>query len=484
MGSVLPNVRASWLHGERPEWASNRWVHLQGGADSGQCLKLLGVKYGIHPLALEDALATQPQRSKAARFDGHLFLLFPSVAVRWRSQQQAQQQSASSSSSTAPSSESPPLATGVKGAARRLFSSNTQRAASDPSVLSAAAAASSSSSASRLTLDISLVSIVLLTPACDTIITATAPERVGDRSNATAAAAFAHVNRKLRLGYSLLRQSSCVLLLHRLLDALVDEIGPASDALDVEIKASLKAIREAGARGRRLHEPAVEEMHDLQQEAHRLLATVLPLPRVVGHVRAQLASMSSGGPSKSGSESVAGCHHSGSPRGRRYGGGTRAPPPASDATLGTSRAGGTATPPVVGGEAAEKRPPFGIHDEDERALMHDLEDRLETEIFRLQGIVAAGERLSDELRRGIDLETNRVLSTLTIISSIFVPGNFLAAVWGMNFDEMPELHWKYGYWIFWVLLIFVWTCFFLYFKLDLRRPAEHQRPTHSVGGLQ
>ena len=54
----------------------------------------------------------------------------------------------------------------------------------------------------------------------------------------------------------------------------------------------------------------------------------------------------------------------------------------------------------------------------------------------------------------------------------------------MNFDEMPELHWKYGYWIFWVLLIFVWTCFFLYFKLDLRRPAEHQRPTHSVGGLQ
>ena len=53
--------------------------------------------------------------------------------------------------------------------------------------------------------------------------------------------------------------------------------------------------------------------------------------------------------------------------------------------------------------------------------MHDLEDRLETEIFRLQGIVASGERLGDELRRSIDLETNRVLSTLTIISSIFVP---------------------------------------------------------------
>ena len=55
-------------------------------------------------------------------------------------------------------------------------------------------------------------------------------------------------------------------------------------------------------------------------------------------------------------------------------------------------------------------------------------------------VYAGGERLGDELRRSIDLETNRVLHTLTVVSTIFVPGNFLAAVWGMNFDDMPELH--------------------------------------------
>ena len=47
-------------------------------------------------------------------------------------------------------------------------------------------------------------------------------------------------------------------------------------------------------------------------------------------------------------------------------------------------------------------------------------------------------------------------------------GNFLAAVWGMNFDEMPELHWKYGYVTFWIVLVLVWLAFFVYFKCVVR----------------
>ncbi|MBL4720573.1 MAG: magnesium transporter CorA family protein [Alphaproteobacteria bacterium] len=45
--------------------------------------------------------------------------------------------------------------------------------------------------------------------------------------------------------------------------------------------------------------------------------------------------------------------------------------------------------------------------------------------------------------------TNRVVDRLTIVSLIFLPLNFLAAVYGMNFDIMPELQWKYGYLAFW-----------------------------------
>ncbi|MDA0215121.1 MAG: magnesium/cobalt transporter CorA [Planctomycetota bacterium] len=38
-----------------------------------------------------------------------------------------------------------------------------------------------------------------------------------------------------------------------------------------------------------------------------------------------------------------------------------------------------------------------------------------------------------------------VTKVLTMIATIFIPITFIAGVYGMNFDFMPELHWKYGY---------------------------------------
>lgn len=40
---------------------------------------------------------------------------------------------------------------------------------------------------------------------------------------------------------------------------------------------------------------------------------------------------------------------------------------------------------------------------------------------------------------------NRVMKTLTVIASIFIPLTFIAGVYGMNFTHMPELQWKFGY---------------------------------------
>lgn len=42
---------------------------------------------------------------------------------------------------------------------------------------------------------------------------------------------------------------------------------------------------------------------------------------------------------------------------------------------------------------------------------------------------------------------NNVMRLLTIISTIFIPLSFIAGVYGMNFDNMPELHWQNGYFI-------------------------------------
>ncbi|MDO8971732.1 MAG: CorA family divalent cation transporter, partial [Saprospiraceae bacterium] len=42
---------------------------------------------------------------------------------------------------------------------------------------------------------------------------------------------------------------------------------------------------------------------------------------------------------------------------------------------------------------------------------------------------------------------NNVMRLLTVISTIFIPLSFIAGIYGMNFDNMPELQWRYGYFI-------------------------------------
>lgn len=41
--------------------------------------------------------------------------------------------------------------------------------------------------------------------------------------------------------------------------------------------------------------------------------------------------------------------------------------------------------------------------------------------------------------------TNEVVRVLTLISTVFIPLTFIVGVYGMNFDYMPELHWRWGY---------------------------------------
>ena len=48
--------------------------------------------------------------------------------------------------------------------------------------------------------------------------------------------------------------------------------------------------------------------------------------------------------------------------------------------------------------------------------------------------------------------TNRIVSRLTIFSMIFLPLSFLAGVYGMNFEVLPELGWRYSYLVFWILV--------------------------------
>jgi magnesium transporter len=40
---------------------------------------------------------------------------------------------------------------------------------------------------------------------------------------------------------------------------------------------------------------------------------------------------------------------------------------------------------------------------------------------------------------------NVVMKVLTMIATIFIPLTFIVGIYGMNFDHMPELRWRWGY---------------------------------------
>ncbi|WP_027395109.1 magnesium/cobalt transporter CorA [Aquimarina latercula] len=72
--------------------------------------------------------------------------------------------------------------------------------------------------------------------------------------------------------------------------------------------------------------------------------------------------------------------------------------------------------------------------------------------------------LMDMYMTTISNKMNEVMKVLTIIASIFIPLTFLAGIYGMNFENIPELKFKYGYYVLWGIMIFVFFGLLYYFR--------------------
>lgn len=75
-----------------------------------------------------------------------------------------------------------------------------------------------------------------------------------------------------------------------------------------------------------------------------------------------------------------------------------------------------------------------------------------------------GASLMDLYLSQVSNKMNNVMKVLTVISVIFMPLTFVAGIYGMNFDNMPELHWKYGYYAIWLIMIFLVITMLFWFK--------------------
>ena len=102
--------------------------------------------------------------------------------------------------------------------------------------------------------------------------------------------------------------------------------------------------------------------------------------------------------------------------------------------------------------------------ESTKIYLRDLYDHviqvIETiEIFRdmMSGIL-------DVYLSSISNKMNEVMQFLTIIGTIFIPLTFVAGIYGMNFQYMPELTWKWGYFAVLVLMAVIGGALLCYFR--------------------
>jgi magnesium transporter len=71
--------------------------------------------------------------------------------------------------------------------------------------------------------------------------------------------------------------------------------------------------------------------------------------------------------------------------------------------------------------------------------------------------------LEMELTRA-SLRMNQTMKALTLIATVFIPLTFIVGVYGMNFDHMPELHWRWAYPVLWALMIAIGVGMAVWFK--------------------
>ena len=72
--------------------------------------------------------------------------------------------------------------------------------------------------------------------------------------------------------------------------------------------------------------------------------------------------------------------------------------------------------------------------------------------------------LTDLYMSSVSNRMNETMKVLTIMASLFIPITFLAGIYGMNFENIPELRWQYSYPVFWGTCIAIVLGLLVYFK--------------------
>ena len=107
---------------------------------------------------------------------------------------------------------------------------------------------------------------------------------------------------------------------------------------------------------------------------------------------------------------------------------------------------------------------FVLIHETSMVFLRDLYDHSIQIIDTLETFRDTASGLVDLYMSSISHRMNEVMKVLTIMASIFIPLTFIAGIYGMNFEVIPELKWHYGYQMAWALMLCCAAGMIWYFK--------------------
>ncbi len=96
--------------------------------------------------------------------------------------------------------------------------------------------------------------------------------------------------------------------------------------------------------------------------------------------------------------------------------------------------------------------------------LRDLYDHTIQVIDTVEGYRDMASGMLDIYLSSISNKMNAVMKVLTIIATIFIPLTFIAGIYGMNFDYMPELRWKFGYAAILLVMVSIGIMMLILFK--------------------
>jgi len=338
-----------FLH-ERGDEVSVRWINITGEKASN-IMKMMALKYRLHPLALEDALERADHRPKADSYDGHYFIMVPVFYLKEQKVDVTRTKKERLSFY------------------KKLFGGNRYSLSETSSVATNDSISTQEEEENESNLiGVHMTSIFITRPNGKTVITFNNEQNNDGRCWQT-------LQEELKKDYSKLRQYDGQYFAYRLLDEAVDKIEDIVKKLKGVIKAEKKALV-------RDHYRDLEHIHALKQEMYSMHRKFKPFLRLLVHV-------------------------------------------IEDDTFS---------------------PGASIY-------LRDVLDNLERNDDDLKNLIEQCDSVDDEADKLQAKQMDSTLYTLTVATVTILPAQFLTGLWGMNFDFMPELHFRYGYLLFWIASI-------------------------------